>query len=126
MVLLLRSGGPMETTAPVIRFIAAPSAAGTARASGGEVTVPTPNGPVVVKCPELELTNTCTATVEVEYRDLVITVPVPRWQAGVGGGISAEGPVYYFRVGYRLIGPLGIDLIGLWPPGGMAGLNAAW
>lgn len=126
LLLLFRGRGGVDTPAPVIRFVAAPSAAGTARASGGEVTVPTPNGPVIVKCPELELTNTCTAKVEVEYRDLVITVEKPRWQVGAGGGISAEGPVYYFRVGYRVLGPLGLDVIGLWPPCAMGGLNVAW
>lgn len=115
-----------DTPQPIIRVVAAPSVAATAHARGGEVTIPTPNGPVIVKCPDLDLSQTATATAEIEYRDLLIKAEKPRWQVGAGGGVGPSGYTYYARVGYRLIGPLGIDLIGLWPPGAMAGINVAW
>ena len=51
---------------------------------------------------------------------------VPVWQVGAGGGVNADGGVFYLRGAYRFAGPLGADVIGLYPAGVMAGVNVAF
>lgn len=57
------------------------------------------------------------------FSDLPAAPVLARWQFGLGGGVNEAGAIYYGRVGYRVAGPFGGDLIGLYPWGVMAGLN---